>query len=53
MTLALADNLVLLSELLMWLNTMDIYRGSKLGVTFFHEVDVLCKLLYVLKYGSR
>ena len=53
MALALADNLVLLGELLLWLNTKDFHRGPKLGLEFHHSVDFLCKAINFLRYGAR
>ena len=53
MGLALADNLVLIGELLLWLNTRDLRRGSKLGVDFHHSVDFFCKFINFLRYGAR
>lgn len=53
MGLALADNLVLIGELLLWLNTRDLHRGSKLGFDFHHSVDFFCKFINFLRYGAR
>ena len=51
--LAFADNLVLLGELLLWLNTQDAARGPKIGIRFYNSMDFFCKSLNALRYGSR
>ena len=52
MALAVADNLVLFGEFLLWLNTRT-SKGSRLGIEFVDRFDVLCKLVHMLRYGAR
>ena len=52
MALAVADTMVLLGELLIWLNTKhSLY--FRLGITFLHTSDVACKWIYVFRYAAR
>ena len=49
--LALADNLTLIGELLLWLNTRT-GDGPKL-LSFMNTHDYLCKAIYVIRYSGR
>ena len=52
LSLAAADNLVLIAELLSWLNSST-STGPILGLNFRDNIDVLCKVINFLRYGSR
>lgn len=52
MALAFADNLVLVGELLLWLNHRD-SRGPRLGLNFINENNFSCKVIYFTRYWAR